>query len=154
MPDAGRGGSVAVACVLLGLVTMIVGLPLLSIVALPVWLRARGFIALGLLGVSINGTELVEGAPVTVSGEEAPEVEVEVQNQGGSTENGVSISVSVDGANTLGTIETLAAGEISSASIPLTPAPKGEVTLDVQVEPVPGEQLTENNEASFSVSFE
>ena len=38
-------------------------------------------------------------------------------------------------------------------TIPLTPAPKGTVTLEVNVEPVPGEQVTENNEASYTVEF-
>jgi hypothetical protein len=114
-----------------------------------------GIHGLGLTGVSVNGTELAEGAPAVVSGEETPEVEVQVQNQGESTENGVSVSVSVDGANTLqGTIETIAAGEISSVSIPLTPAPHGQVTLEIEVETVPGEQVSENNEASYAVTFE
>jgi hypothetical protein len=114
-----------------------------------------GLHGLGLLGTSLNGTELVEGAPATVSGEETPEVEVEVQNQGESTENGISVAVSVDGGNTLnGTIETIEAGEIGTALIPLTPAPKGEVTLEIDVEPVPGELVTTNNEASYTVTIE
>jgi hypothetical protein len=114
-----------------------------------------GVHGLGLVGVSVNGTELVEGAPATVSGEEAVEVEVQVQNQGESTENGISVSVSVDGGNTLqGSISTIAAGEISSVTIPLTPAPKGQVTLEVDVETVPGEQVSENNQASYTVSIE
>ncbi len=113
-----------------------------------------GIHGLELTGVSVNGTELGEEA-ATVSAEETPEVEVSVQNQGESTENGVSVSVSVDGGNTLqGTIETIGAGEITSVAIPLTPAPSGEVTLEVEVEPVPGEQITENNEASYTVVFE
>ena len=114
-----------------------------------------GLHGLGLVGTSVNGTELVEGGEAIVSGEETLEVEVQVQNQGESTENGVQVSVSVDGGNTLqGTIESIAAGEISSVSIPLTPAPSGTVTLEVVVEPVPGEKITENNEASYSVTVE
>ncbi|MGB7685374.1 MAG: CARDB domain-containing protein [Solirubrobacterales bacterium] len=109
---------------------------------------------LGLLGVSINGTELAEGL-ISVSGEGGVEVEVQVQNQGESTENGISVSVSVDGGNTLeGTIDTLAAGEIGTVTIPLTPTPKGEVTLEIEAETVPGEQISENNEASYTVNFE
>jgi hypothetical protein len=116
---------------------------------------APGVHGLGLVGVSVNGTELVEGATATVSAEEIPEVEVQVQNQGESTENGVSVSVSVNGSNTLqGTIETIAAGEIASVSIPLTPAPKGQVTLEVEVETVPGEKVSENNKATYTVTFE
>lgn len=114
-----------------------------------------GVHGLGLVGTGVNGTELVEGGEAIVAGEETLEVEVQVQNQGESTENGVQVSVSVDGGNTLqGTIESIAAGEISSVSIPLTPAPTGTVTLEVVVEPVAGEKVTENNEASYTVTVE
>jgi hypothetical protein len=114
-----------------------------------------GVHGLGLVGTSVNGTELVEGGEAIIGGEETLEVEVQVQNQGESTENGVQVSVSVDGGNTLqGTIEEVAAGEIASVSIPLTPAPTGTVTLEVEVEPVPGEQVTENNEASYTLTIE
>jgi hypothetical protein len=115
----------------------------------------QGIHGLGLSGVSINGTELVAEAPASVSAEGAVEVEVAVQNQGNVTENGVKVSVSVDGGHTLEeTINTIAAGEIETVTIPLTPTPKGEVTLEVNVATVPGEQISENNEASYSVSFE
>jgi hypothetical protein len=112
-----------------------------------------GVHGLGLLGVSINGTELGEEA-AGVSAEETPEVEVEVQNQGDSTENGVNVTVSVGGTELQGSIETIAAGETATATIPLTPTPSGEVTLEVNVETVPGEQVSENNEASYTVVFE
>ncbi len=114
---------------------------------------ASGVHGLGLLGVGINGAELGEEA-ATVSPEETPEVEVEVQNQGESTENGVDVTVSVGGNELQGSIETIAAGETSTVSIPLTPTPSGEVTLDVKVDTVPGEQVSENNEASYTVLFE
>jgi hypothetical protein len=39
-------------------------------------------------------------------------------------------------------------------TIPLVPVPTGEVTLDVKVDTVPGEQVSENNEASYTVVFE
>jgi hypothetical protein len=113
-----------------------------------------GVHGLGLLGVGINGTELAEGT-TAVSAEETPEVEVQVQNQGESAENGVSVSVSVDGGDTLeGSISSIEAGETSTATIPLTPTPSGQVTLEVKVETVPGEQVSENNEASYTVAFE
>jgi hypothetical protein len=116
--------------------------------------ETSGVHGLGLLGTSINGTELVPEGSATVAAEEAPEVEVQVQNQGESTENGVTVSVSVDGNTLSGSIESIAAGETATASIPLTPAPKGTVTLEVNVEPVPGEQVSENNMASYTVEFQ
>jgi hypothetical protein len=113
-----------------------------------------GVHGLGLVGVSVNGSELVEGGATTVSGEEGVEVEVTVQNQGESTESGVSVSVTVDGDTLQGEIDELAAGEEGTASILLTPTPKGEVTLEVEAEPVAGEQVTENNEAAYTLLVE
>lgn len=107
-----------------------------------------------LSGVSVNGSELVEGAPVTVSGEEGVEVEVEVQNQGESTESGIPVSVTAEGNTIEGEIDEIAVGEIGTTTILLTPTPSGEVTLEVEVEPVPGEQVTENNEASYTLIVE
>jgi hypothetical protein len=114
-----------------------------------------GVHGLELLSTSINGTELTPEASVTVSAEETPEVEVEVQNQGESTENGVTVSVSVNGGGTLqGSITSIGAGETATAVIALTPTPEGEVTLEVVAEPVPGERISENNEATYTVLFE
>ena len=114
-----------------------------------------GIHGLGLIGTSLNGTELVAESTTGVISEGTPEVEVEVQNQGESTENGITVSVTVDGGNTLQeTIDTLGAGESSVVSIPLTPAPKGEATLEVDVATVPGEQVSENNKATYTVTFE
>lgn len=114
-----------------------------------------GIHGLGLYGTGVNGTELTAESTTSVTSEGTPEVEVQVQNQGESTENGVTVSVTVSGGSTLqGTIESIGAGETATASIPLTPAPKGEVTLEVDVETVPGEQVSTNNKASYTVAFE
>lgn len=114
-----------------------------------------GVHGLGLIGTSINGTELTAESTTSVSSEGTPEVEVQVQNQGESTENGVSVSVTVDGESTLsGTISSIPVGETETALIPLTPAPAGEVTIEVDVATVPSEQVSENNKASYNVAFE
>lgn len=113
-----------------------------------------GVHGLGLVGVSVNGTELSAESTTPVSAEETPEVEVEVENQGESTENGVTVSVTVDGNTLQGTIDSIGVGEVSSVSIPLTPAPSGEATLEIEVETVPGERVSTNNEASYTVAFE
>jgi len=114
----------------------------------------QGVHGLGLIGTSVNGSELVEGGATTVAGEEGVEVEVTVQNQGESTENGVTVSVTVEGNTLQGEIDELGAGEEGTATIPLTPAPTGEVTLEVEAEPVAGEQVTENNEATYTLLVE
>lgn len=114
-----------------------------------------GVHGLGLIATAVNGTELVAESTTAVGGEETPEVEVQVQNQGESTENGVTVSVTVDGGNTLqGDISSIEAGETATVTIPLTPAPEGQVTLEVEAAPVPGEQVSENNEATYTVIFE
>jgi hypothetical protein len=113
-----------------------------------------GVHGLGLVGVSVNGTELTEGAPASVSSEETPEVEVQVENQGDSTENDITVSVSVNGQALQGNISTIGAHESGSAVILLTPPPSGEVALEVEVQTVPGEQISSNNKASYSVNFE
>jgi len=107
-----------------------------------------------LVGVSVNGTELSPEAPVGISGEGTVEVEAQVQNQGESAENGVTVSVTYDGTTVEGDIPSIEAGEVATATIALTPAPKGEVTLEVKVAAVPGESVTENNEASYTIVVE
>jgi hypothetical protein len=113
-----------------------------------------GVHGLGLLGVSIGGTELTPEAPNSVTTEGTPELEVVVQNQGESTENGITVVVVANGKETTQEIASLEAGAEETAVVPLTPAPRGETTLEVEVEPVPGEQVTENNEATYTVNFE
>lgn len=117
--------------------------------------ETAGIHGLGLLGTSINGTALAPESTTTVAAEETPEVEVEVQDQGDSTENGVTVSVTVTGVGTLeGTISSIAPGETQVVVIPLTPAPKGKAEVEVEVHPVPGEGISSNNEATYTVEFE
>ncbi len=114
-----------------------------------------GVHGLGLLATTIGETELTPEATTAVSTEGTPEVEVQVQNQGESTENGITVTVSVKGGESLqGTISSIAAGETESVTIPLTSAPKGTTTLEVEVQTVPGEQVSENNKASYTVEFQ
>lgn len=112
-----------------------------------------GVHGLGLYGASVNGTELVEGGEAVVSAEEEFVVEVQVQNQGESTENGIEVEVSTGGKATSSTIDSIAPGEIETATIPVTPVPSGTVTLEVKVAPVPGEEFAENNEATYTVTI-
>jgi hypothetical protein len=114
-----------------------------------------GVHGLGLIATSLNGTELAPEGTTAVSSEGTPEVEVQVQNQGESTENSITVAVTVNGGNTLQQdIESIPAGETASVTIPLTPAPHGSATIEVNVEPVPGEQVSDNNKASYTVEFE
>jgi CARDB len=113
-----------------------------------------GVHGLGLIATGINGTELSSEEATSVVAEETPEVEVRVSNQGESTENGITVSVTVNGNTLTGDISSIEAGAEETVTIPLTPAPKGEATLEVEAEPVPGEEVSENNEATYTVVFE
>jgi hypothetical protein len=117
--------------------------------------ESSGIHGLGLLGTSIDGTALVADSSVAVASEGTPEVEVEVQNQGESTESGVDVSVTVSGGSPISqTIDSIGAQEVETVVIPLTPAPSGTVEIEVEVASVPGEGITTNNEASYTVEFE
>ncbi len=108
----------------------------------------------GLLSTSINGVALTEGTPATVSSSGPPAVDVQVQNQGNSDESGVTVGVSVDGGSaTTKEISSIGPGETQTVTVQLPSTPKGQVTLDVEVDAVPGEQVTDNNKASYTVNF-
>jgi hypothetical protein len=114
-----------------------------------------GIHGLGLIQTTANGQVLEEGVPVTVSAGGKPEIEVQVQNQGDSEETGVSVSVTVDNGQPIEQqISSIGPGETQTVKIPITPAPTGEATLDVEVKPVPGEQVSDNNSASYQVTFQ
>jgi hypothetical protein len=96
----------------------------------------------------------------TISGTGPPEIDVQVQNQGDSEEADVAVSFELTGgAQTISgdaTIPRIAAGGIQTASIPIDPAPDPgqQLTLDVTVLPVPGEQIADNNRSTYQVTFE
>jgi hypothetical protein len=115
---------------------------------------ASGVHGTELSSVTVNETELIEGAPTTIAGAEGVEVEVSVTNSGESTENGVNVAVTYEGNTVKGEINELPLGETGTALIPLTPPPSGEVTLEIEVEAVPGENLTENNVATYTLLVE
>jgi hypothetical protein len=116
--------------------------------------EASGLHGTGLAGVSVNGTELIEGAPTTIAGEEGVELEVDVENQGESTESGVTVAVNFEGTTIKGEIDEIPPLEVGTAVIPLTPTPSGEVTLEIEVEAVDGEEVVENNEAAYALLVE
>jgi hypothetical protein len=113
----------------------------------------------GLGAVSLGGVALTPGAPATVQLTRDTAFDVQVANQGDSTETDVVVTVTVgQGADATKLEETLpeiAPGETKNVTIPLTgQPPTGQnVPIKVAVKPVPGEQVTDNNEADFTVIF-
>ena len=83
--------------------------------------ETAGVHGLGLIGVSVNGTELTPEGSTAVSAEETPEVEVTVQNQGESTENGITVSVTANGNTLTGDISSIEAGADRNGDDPAHP---------------------------------
>jgi uncharacterized membrane protein len=85
--------------------------------------------------------------------------DVQVVNQGDSTETDVAVTVTVgsggDAIQAEETIDEIAAGEAKTVTIPLTEQPPTgqNVGITVSVKPVPGEEVTDNNEGEFTVIF-
>lgn len=121
----------------------------------------------GAHGVAIVQTMVKPGSvvlssdtPTTVSGGTgAPEIDVEVSNQGSATEKGVGVSYSLTGGpqtiDGTTTIPSIAAGGVQTASLPIQPSPERnvELTLEVTVLPVPGETITTNNRFTYQLTF-
>ena len=103
-----------------------------------------------LLSTSIDNTQLTADADTTVSiGKDTPVIKVEVQNQGDQEEKEVAVSYSLSGGAVPlegeGTIARLDASGIDDVTIPLDDAPRPDVplTLEVEVLPVPGEEVAD-----------
>jgi hypothetical protein len=113
----------------------------------------------GIAAVTLGGTTLTPGVSTTVQLTEDLAFEVQVQNQGENTETDVNVLVTVgegdDAIELEEPIDTIAAGEIQTVTIPLSQQPPTgqNVPTTVEVEPVPGEEMTDNNVQEFSVLF-
>jgi hypothetical protein len=113
----------------------------------------------GLGTVSLAGVALTPGAGATVPLTSDAAFDIQVVNQGESTETDVTVTVKVgqggDALDLEETIPEIAAGEAKSVSIPLSEQPPTgqNVPITVRVKPVSGEEVTDNNEAEFTVIF-
>jgi hypothetical protein len=113
----------------------------------------------GIAAVALGGTTLTAGAGATVQLTSDLAFEIQVQNQGENTETDVNVVVSVgegdDAIELEEAIDTIAVGEIQTVTIPLSEQPPTgqNVPIAVEVEPVAGEEMTDNNIQEFSVIF-
>ena len=120
---------------------------------------AGGLHGNGLVGVALGGTALTPGGGGTVQLTTGLEFDVQVANQGDSTETDVKVTVRVgegaDASEFTGTLDTIAAGETKSVTVALDEQPPTgqNVPIEVEVEPVAGEEKTDNNSQSYSVIF-
>lgn len=120
----------------------------------------QGVHGLELLSASIGRTTLTAGTENTIElGNDPPEVVVEVQNGGNSQENDVVVSYTLSGGGASlegeGTIPRLDAQGNEEVAIPLDGEPDTGVplTLEVEVLPVIGETLFDNNSLTYTVTF-
>lgn len=113
----------------------------------------------GLGSVTAGGQTLTAGSPAQLTAGRRLTFAVEVQNQGEAPEKDVAVRVSVTGGprpiEVEQQIEEVAPGQSETVNVPLTEAPPTgrPVTIEVRVEPVSGEKMTENNEASYTATF-
>jgi hypothetical protein len=109
---------------------------------------------LGLISTSIGDTTLTSDSTTDVSSDSS-DIAVQVQNQGESDERNIEVAITFNGGNLHGTIPSLSAGSASTVKIPLTtkPQPGSDVQVQVIVHPVVGEQVTDNNQATYTVVF-
>jgi hypothetical protein len=113
----------------------------------------------GLGTVSLGGVALTPGGSATVQLTQDAAFDVQVVNQGDSTETDVVVTVTVgsggDAIKSEETIDEIAAGEAKNVTIPMSEQPPTgqNVGITVEVKPVPGEEVTDNNEADFTVIF-
>jgi hypothetical protein len=120
---------------------------------------APGLHGNGVAGVTLGGVALTPGGSASVQLSNDLGFEIQVQNQGENTETDVVVRVTVgdggDADTQEETIDTIAAGEIQTVTIPLSKQPPTgqNVPIKVEVEPVPGEQKTDNNTLECSVIF-
>jgi hypothetical protein len=120
---------------------------------------APGLHGNGLGTVSLGGQALTPDGSTTVTLSDELSFEVQVANQGDNTETDVNVRVTVgegdDAIELEEPLDTIAAGETKTVTVPLEEQPPtGQtVPIEIEVEPVAGEEMTDNNVGSFSAIF-
>lgn len=122
--------------------------------------ETSGTHALSISSVTINDVALSTDTTTTISVDGDPAVEVSVTNGGDQNESDVGVSATVSGGDQTvegeGTITKMLPGETKTVAVPLQPAPSTgtELSLEVFVAPVLGEDIADDNEATYPVTFE
>ncbi len=121
----------------------------------------QGTHGLALLSTTIDKTPLTADAENTVPiGDSPPTITVEVQNQGDQPESDVTVEYSLSGGTVPisgeGQIAKLDAQGIQELKLPLEDMPDigAPLTLEVEVLAVLGEQVSDNNGATYTVTFD
>jgi len=115
---------------------------------------------LGTVTVQPSGTQLAEGTTAQIPFTEDASFDIEIADQGDQPEADVVVSVEIAGESgepiqLEETLDAINPGESKVVNVPLaeTPPIGEQVNITVKVEPVPGEEKTDNNEATFTAIF-
>ena len=113
-----------------------------------------GVHGLQLDSTSVGTTTLTPDSTNNVPAD-AQEIDIQVTNSGDSDETGIRVTATLAGSQLNGQLSALSAGEQGTVKIPLTtkPTPGTDATLEVVVQPVPGEQITTNNTSTYTLIF-
>jgi hypothetical protein len=109
--------------------------------------------------VSLGGQALTPDGSATITLSDDLSFDVQVANQGDNTETDVPVRVTIgegdDAIELEEPLDSIAAGETKSVAVPLEEQPPTgqNVAIEVEVEPVPGEEMTDNNVGTFSAIF-
>jgi hypothetical protein len=116
---------------------------------------APGIHGLSLDAAKIGDTALTPGSPVTVPSSN-PELALDITNGGESEETNVNVTVNIGGQTIEQTVAKIGAGQTTTVKIPISPPPPSgqQLTVDVTVAPVPGETNPDNNNATYTVTFQ
>jgi hypothetical protein len=113
----------------------------------------------GIGTVTLAGQTLSEGGSTTITLSDDMAFEIQVVNQGDNTETDVSVKVTIgrgdDAIELEEPLDSIAAGETKTVTVALEEQPPTgqSVPVVVEVEPVPGEEKTDNNKLSASAIF-
>jgi len=120
-----------------------------------------GLHGLALLSASINKTPLTADADNSVGlGNDPVNLTVEVQNQGDQEESGITVSYTLSGGaipiEGEDAISKLDAQGINEITLPFESKPETGVpmTLEIEILPVPGEEVVDNNRATYTITFD
>ena len=114
---------------------------------------------LGSVTVKPAGTALAEGTAAQLPAAEDLSFDIEIANQGEHPEENIVVVVEIAGSGDPieleETLDAINPGESKIVNVPLAETPPiGEpVDINVRIEPVPGEEKTDNNEAGFTAIF-
>jgi hypothetical protein len=120
----------------------------------------RGIHGVELVSTSIDRTTLIADTENSIGiGNDPPEIDVEIQNGGDTIERDVTVTYSFSGGpepiEGEATVPRIDAEGIAEATLPLETTPETDVplTLVVEVLPVLGETLIDNNALTYTVTF-